>query len=473
MANRNPVSWMWRRELGAYPKGLLRWWLLFLVVASNICLTSLGLILSPISPLLLGQMHMSTAFYSYLLVVAGLVGALTGYFSALSDRIGRSNLLVYGALAAGLIAFFGVPSATTKWEFAVWYCVMGFADGIAIATSATLMRDLTPQTGRATAMGVNTLGTGVGALGVSFFASVLLAHTTDWRVMLHLTGGVCLAAFVVLFVFMRELPAHLRAQVVVVAEDEKVIEKVTQVNDLSKVIEVTVRTSSWRDVITLRLLSANAAMMLYLVIFVTASGFLILYNTEIQHLSLAQANSLGALFWLANCVALVGFGLISDWLTVRKPIMFAGAIIVVVSLIFVMTAHDASYWRLAVPMICWSIGMGGGFSPWYAAYSEDAEARNPALVGTAFAVFGVVNRFSSVIAGLIIPVAIGTPIATEAGWRVWFIACMAMMLAFIPLCAYGLGGYYSPRKSRAAMRERSAAARQRAAEAAALYTSAT
>jgi hypothetical protein len=42
---------------------------------------------------------------------------------------------------------------------------------------------------------------------------------------------------------------------------------------------------------------------------------------------------------------------------------------------------------------------------------------------------------------------------------VWFICCIVMMAAFIPLCAYGLGGYYSPRKARAALLARSVAAR--------------
>ena len=32
------------------------------------------------------------------------------------------------------------------------------------------------------------------------------------------------------------------------------------------------------------MISANLAIMLYLVIFVTASGFLTLYNVEVQHL---------------------------------------------------------------------------------------------------------------------------------------------------------------------------------------------
>ncbi|MCW2602888.1 MAG: major facilitator superfamily 1 [Pseudonocardiales bacterium] len=96
-----------------------RYWLLFLVVAGGICLTSLGLVAGSVAPLLLPETEMSTDFYSYLLVVAAAFDALTAYFSALSDRIGRANLIVYGALFAGLIATFGVPTAHTKWEFAV------------------------------------------------------------------------------------------------------------------------------------------------------------------------------------------------------------------------------------------------------------------------------------------------------------------------------------------------------------------
>jgi len=459
MTQRNYVSWLWKRDLTAYPKGAYRWLLLFLVVAGGICLTSLGLVISSISPLLVTQTGMSTSFYSYLLVVAGLVGATTAYFSALSDRIGRANLVVWGALAAGLIAYFGVPSAHTKWEFAVWYCVMGFADGISLVGTYTLMRDFTPQTGRATAMGVNTLGTGASALLISFFGSRLLAHTTDWRVMLHLTGGSALVTFVVLLLLLRELPPHLRAHTVATVKDEDVIERTTSASEDAQVIAEASSLEKWKRVATPKIISANVAIMLYLVIFVTASGFLTLYNVEVQHMTLAQANDLATLYWAANCVALVGFGLLSDWLLVRKPVMFAGAVIVVISVVFVMTAQQPSYWRLAVPLIFWSVGMGGGFSPWFAAFSEDAEALNPALVGTVFAIFGVFDRLSSVIAGLVIPHVIGSPVATQGGWRVWFICCIIMMLAFIPLCAYGLGGYYSPRKARAALLQRSVAAR--------------
>jgi MFS family permease len=460
MTQRSYVSWLWKRDLTAYPKGPLRWALLFLVTAGGICLTSLGLVIGSISPLLIQQTGMSTDFYSYLLVVAGLCGAATAYFSSLTDRIGRANLIVFGALIAGLIAFFGVPSAHTKWEFAVWYCVMGFADGVALVGTPTLMRDFTPQTGRATAMGVNTLGTGASALLISFFASRLLAHTTDWRVMLHLVGGAALATFVVLLFTLRELPPHLRGQVVATRADEGVLERVTDASDDEKVIAAaSAGWAKWRQVITPRIVSANLAIMLYLVIFVTASGFLTLYNVEVQHLSLSSANDLGTLYWAANCVALVGFGLISDRLLVRKPVMIVGAVIVVISILFVMTADHPSYARLAIPLVFWSIGMGGGFSPWYAAYSEDAERINPALVGTAFAVFGVFNRLSSVIGGLLIPHIIGSPIATADGWRIWFICCIVMMLAFIPLCMYGLGGFYRPSRARAALLERSASAR--------------
>jgi MFS family permease len=459
MTQRSYVSRLWQRDLTAYPKGLHRWGLLFLVTAGGICLTSLGLVVGSIAPLLLPQTGMSTSFYSYLLVVAALAGAATAYFSSLSDRIGRANLIVYGALVAGLIAYFGVPSAHTKWEFAVWYCIMGFADGIALVGTPTLMRDFTPQTGRATAMGVNTLGTGASALLISFFATRLLAHTTDWRVMLHLVGGACLVTFVVLLFTLRELPPHLRGQVVARAADEDVLEQATSAGDDAKVLAVASQGwAKWRTVLTPRIISANLAIMFYLVIFITASGFLTLYNVEVQHLSLSQANNLGTLYWGVNCVALVGFGIISDWLMVRKPVMIAGALIVVVAVIFLMTANHPSYARLAIPLAFWSLGMGGGFSPWYAAYSEDAEKINPALVGTIFAVFAVFNRFSSVIAGLLIPHIIGSPVATSSGWRIWFICCIVMMLAFIPLCMYGLGGYYRPSRAKAALLERSAAA---------------
>ena len=66
----------WQRDLNAYPKGLQRYGLLTLVVASGICLTSLGLVMiGSISPFLIAQTGMSTSFYSYLLVVARLVPA--------------------------------------------------------------------------------------------------------------------------------------------------------------------------------------------------------------------------------------------------------------------------------------------------------------------------------------------------------------------------------------------------------------
>lgn len=84
----------------------------------------------------------------------------------------------------------------------------------------------------------------------------------------------------------------------------------------------------------------------------------------------------------------------------------------------------------------------------------DAEAINPALVGTVFAVFGVFSRLSSVLAGLVVPQGSARRLLPRPAWRVWFICCIVMMLAFIPLCMYGLGGYYSPRKAKGAFLQR-------------------
>lgn len=460
MAGSSPLSKLWKRELDVYPKGGQRYWLLFLVVAGGICLTSLGLIGGTVAPLLLPATGMSTSYYSYLTVVFALVGAFTAYASAWSDKVGRANLIVFGALAAGLIATFGVPTAHTKMQFAFWFCAMGFADGIALVGTPTLMRDFTPQTGRATAMGINTLGTGASALLLSFIGGrVLQGADADWRTMFHIAGISCLVTFVVLLLFLRELPPHLRGAIAYTADDEEAIEaRLTDADD-EKVLETAEDSNKWKRVLTPRIISANLAIMFYLVIFATAAGYLTLYNVEIQGMSVSEANDLGSWFWFTNCVALIGFGIISDVLHVRKPVMFAGAVIVIGS-IFVIASYDhASFLKLCITMCVWSLGMGGGFAPWYAAYSEDAEAISPALVGTVFAVFGVANKLSSVIGGLSIPHIIGTPVATSHGWHIWFICCAVMMALFIPLCAYGLGGYYSPKRAKAELMARSAANR--------------
>jgi MFS family permease len=437
-----------------------RYWLLFLVVAGGICLTSLGLVGGTVAPLLLPDTKMSTDYYSYLTVVFAAFGALTAYFSAWSDKVGRANLIVFGALAAGLIAFFGVPTAHTKWQFAVWFCAMGFADGISLVGTPTLMRDFTPQTGRATAMGINTLGTGASALLLSFIGGrVLGTDPGEWTKMFHIAGGACLVTFLILLLFLRELPPHLRGQITYTAGDEEVIEARTSEADDDKVLETVESPNRWKLILTPRIISANLAIMFYLVIFSTAAGYLTLYNVEIQGMTPSQANDLGSWFWATNCVALIGFGIISDQLMVRKPVMMFGAVIVIVSIFVIASYHHASFTKLCITMCIWSLGMGGGFAPWYAAYSEDAEAISPALVGTVFAVFGVANKLSSVIGGLSIPHIIGSPVATQSGWRIWFICCAIMMALFIPLCAYGLGGYYSPKRAKAELKARSDANR--------------
>jgi MFS family permease len=444
-----PIQRLWKRDLNAYPKGPLRVGLLLLVVAAGICLTSLGLVAGTVSPLLKASTGISTSFYSYLLVAAAVVGAIASYFSSITDTIGRANLIVYGALVAGLIAFFGVPSAHSKWEFAIWYCIMGFADGISLVGGAGLMRDFTPQTGRATAMGINTLGTGASALLLSFIGGRVLSNNPeDWRKMFHIAGAACLVVFVIVLFLLRELPAHLRGQVRVRLSDEEVIEETTSAaDDRSAIAATETGWAKWRQVLTPRVIAAGASIMFYLVIYATAAGYLTLYNVYVQGLSLSRANDLGTWYWGVNCVALILAGIISDRLQVRKPVMMIGGVFACISIIFVMTAHHASFTYLCVFMCLWSAGQAGGFSAWYAAYSEDAERINPLFVGAVFAVGGAFSRFASVITGLLFPHIVKNP-ADNSQWQHWFIICFICMALVIPLAAYGLGGFYNPRKAR-------------------------
>ncbi|MCZ4602824.1 MFS transporter [Streptomyces sp. Lzd4kr] len=436
------VTKYWKRDLTTYPTRSRRWLMLALIVVSGASLMSLNLVGGAISPLLMKDVGMSTNFYSGLLVASAVVGAITSYFSAISDRIGRANLIVYGSLIAGLIGTFGVPTAHTKWAFAFWFILVGFADGVAFVGGSAMVRDFSPQTGRATAMGINTLTIGLAALGLSFGASrLLVSDTADWRVMLHLTGGACIAVGVLTMFLLRDLPASLRAKVIVSADEGHRLDQSRRPEDAASE-----NPGNWRSVLTPKLVLSNLAIMLYLVVFITAANFLTLYTVEVHHFTVGQANELNTLYWAAACVSPIVFGLLSDRLGARRPVMFLGAGLVVVALILLMTTEQPTYWQLTIPLLIWAVGMGGGFSPWFAAYSEDAEAVDPRLVGTAFAAFSVANKLSGVVAGLTIPFVIGSP-ATAAGWRYWFLTCIVMMVAFVALCAFGLKGARSLRRS--------------------------
>ena len=63
-----------------------------------------------VTPQILQYYHMSFAFYVGIVVVSNLIGAFASLPASKTDKLGRSNVVIYGLLIVGLLVAFGVPA---------------------------------------------------------------------------------------------------------------------------------------------------------------------------------------------------------------------------------------------------------------------------------------------------------------------------------------------------------------------------
>ena len=120
-----------------------------------------------VSTLLLANLHMSFTFFVLTLAFGALIGAFGSLFAGITDRLGRANLVVFGLFFTAIFVAFIMPTATNKWTCTNESWVVGFVEGICLVATPALIRDFSPQVGRATAMGFWTSGPVIGSLIVS------------------------------------------------------------------------------------------------------------------------------------------------------------------------------------------------------------------------------------------------------------------------------------------------------------------
>ena len=155
---------------------------------------------------------------------------------------------------------------------------------------------------------------------------------------------------------------------------------------------------------------------LFLLIYLSAVGFFVIYFVSVFGFSQSEANGLGNWFWSADAVAVVAVGIVSDKAQVRKPFMLAGGVVaVVMGLVFagLATRPHTTYTTFAVVIMVMSAARGVAYAPWMAAYTETLESRNPALVATGLAIWGWVLRLVAAAAFLVVPFIVpsATPVA--------------------------------------------------------------
>ena len=400
------VQRLWKRELQHYPDSRHRYSLLAIVVLATVSLYYENYIAGAVATQILSGLHMSFSYYVYVLVVANALGAFASLAAGLADRFGRANLVAYGLFITGALTLFAIPQAQTKLQFGVITCLLGVVEGVILVATPALVRDFSPQLGRASAMGFWTLGPVVGSLVVSEVSSNTLKNLPRWQDQFVICGIVGLVVWFLAFVTLRELTPALRDQLMVSVHDKALIEAKAKGIDVEGALR-----KPWAHILKPNIIASALAISVFLLSYYTAVAFFPIFFQTVQGFTADQANGLLNYYWAANAISLVAAGVLSDRLRVRKPFMLFGSVFAfaVTLIIRYLTPHtDTSYSAWAFVLICVGVYGGFAFACWMASFTETVEAQNPALTAYGLAIWGWLLRGVVAISFLILPQVISS-----------------------------------------------------------------
>src|SRR6476661_7222733 len=406
------VDWLLKRQLDSYPDTRPRVMYLAITVLATITLYYELYVGGSVATLLLTNLHMSFTFYVLTLAFGALIGAFGSLFAGITDRLGRANLVVFVLFFTGLFVACIMSSATNRCTFTIESWVVGFVEGICLVATPALIRDFSPQVGRATAMGFWTSGPVIGSLIVSVVGSATVpAIVNDDRFWTHeyrICGIAGLVVFVIALVGLKELSPRLRDQLMVTLRDRALIEaRAKGLTDED--IEAALR-HPFRQLLKTDIIVSSIAVSIMLLIYYTAVAFAVIYLTTVFGFSVKDANGLGNWNWGFNVLAVILVGVISDRFRVRKPFMVIGGVLAAVMTVIYLeqAGHHPSYYSLAIMLALLSLGLGIAYTPWMASFTETVEARNPALIATGLAIWGWIIRIVVFLAYLCLPLVVNT-----------------------------------------------------------------
>jgi MFS family permease len=383
-------SSIWNRQLAHYPNTGMRTFYLGITVLSTIILYYQLYIQGAVAPQIIGFYHITFTYFVAISILGNAVGAFASLVAGLADRWGRANLVTYGLLVTGLLVLFGLPHAGSAAIYMTLFAVVSFVEGLVLVATPALIRDFSPQVGRAAAMGFWTLGPVLGSLVVTEVSSNTLKSHSDWQFQFYVCGIVGLVVFLIAFLGLRELSPRIRDQLMVTLRDRAIVEARAaglKVEDLTR--------NLWRQMLKLDIVGPAFAISLFLMLYYIIAGFVVVYFATVFGYTSSQANSLGNWYWITNALALVITGFLSDRFRVRKPFMIVGTLISLVGVgLFAAAATEpsTSYYHFAVLFIIISGGGGMTYCAWMAAYTETVEKHNPAGTATGLAVWGWIIR---------------------------------------------------------------------------------
>jgi MFS transporter, ACS family, D-galactonate transporter len=405
---RRRLSWMTGRQLDTYPNTAARLTYLGITVLATVTLYYELYVGASVSTLILPALNMSFTFFVTALALGNLVGAFGSLFAGLADRFGRANMVVFGLLFSGLYTAVFIPYAPSKWAFTIETFMVGFVEGMCLVATPALIRDYSPQVGRATAMGFWTAGPVLGSLVVSVVGSNTIpvaVQPSFWGHEYRICGVVGLVVFVIAFVGLRELSPRLRDQLMVTMRDRALIEARAKGLDIEAALRHPARQLIKPDIVISAL-----AVSLMLLVYYTSVAFGAIYLTTVFGFSLKNANGLGNWNWGFNVIAVILVGFLSDLVRVRKPFMVLGGVGAAIMIVVYLqqAGHHVGYYQMALILAVLSLFLGIAYTPWMASYTETVEARNPALIAHGLAIWGWIIRIVVCVSFLTIPLFVSS-----------------------------------------------------------------
>jgi MFS family permease len=396
----------WGRQLRTYPTDGSRYWYLTIVVLIAVVLYYVYWEEGATLPLMLPFFHMSFRYFLLLVVVSNALGAFAAVAGGLADKVGRVNLCLIGTFLIGVIQLLAIPNVHSKMLFSLAYCVIGVVEGVILVVTPALIRDFSPQVGRATAMGFWTVGPTLGYVMASLVATHTLTHLKPWQDQFVISGAATLVVFVVAFFGLRELSPEIRDQLMVTERERALVEMRARGLDVKQAVA-----HPWRELLKWDLVASSLGISTFLLIFYAAVAVFTLYWVVVFNQTTANANGINLWFGVANAAAVVVMGFASDRLHVRRPFMLVGTLgtMVATFLLLGRTTHPSTgYYTSALIVTLLGIAVGVVYPAWMANYTEMVEERNPALAATGLAIWGWVLRIVVAASFLVMPYVITT-----------------------------------------------------------------
>jgi sugar phosphate permease len=427
-----------QRELAQYPPPRARAWYLVVTLACAVTLYSHIFVAVSVLPLLQRDLGFSLQQFGLFFILVFLVSAISALFGSLSDRLGRANLAVYGSIVSALLTL-AVALTGSTWSFFVVGWMLTLVEGMLQVALLALVRDFSPRMSRAFALGFFSIGPWGGQILASTVASLTLPIFGTWQSQYVISSAISLVVAIVTFFGLRELAPGLRSQVLVTADDAARIEQHAADFNAAEA-----RRHPWRQMLRASILIGALGFGVYNVPRYTFNVFLPTYLNSVLTLPLDRANGIASFFGVAFIAGSLAVGYYSDRLQVRKPFMLIGTGALALMLLFFMRlTPDTALGAVIVTLIGVSFFQAMGNVSWLAAYTETAEAINPALIGTALAIQGAILRLSSIGTATTQALVVGN----GQNWATWWWVCIACLLIYLP-SIWLLDGAWSPARPR-------------------------